>query len=113
MTVDIGIAPLAILRVTAAWAVLEDDQRRQFLKKWLARLAEFQVAPNGVVWASGKSDAAGDIILMLWHLTDSNALEALMSAASDPDVRQYFEATLAGGQPVTDQEMVWKPFLRG
>jgi hypothetical protein len=112
MQIDIGLTPLASLRVTASWVALDNSERRAFLEKWLARLTEFQIVPNGVLWTYGKSDAEGDAILMLWNLIDESAVNALIAAAKDPEVTQYFEVAIFGGPPATDQEMIWKPFLR-
>lgn len=112
MEMNVGLTPVVLLRASAAWAELSNDDRRAWLNAKLAQLQEFQILPNGVFWTDGRSDAAGDVVMMLWNLIDQPAVDALAAMMQQEEVKQYFYVTVHGGVAATDQESIWRPFLR-
>ncbi len=105
--------PLLILQVLEPWVALSNDERRAWLNNKLAALQEYQVLPNGVLWTIGKSDAAGEFILMLWQLVDEDAVHGFSTILDQPDVKNYFGVTIHAGALGTSQEAIFTPFFSG
>jgi hypothetical protein len=112
MNLEIGLVPMVLLRTTAAWADLDSPERLEWLENKRAALLEYQVQPNGVFWVDGRSENAGDMIMMLWNLVDQDSVDALVNLMRADDVRAYFEVTVHGGTVATDQEAIYQPFLK-